>query len=67
MLAAIELPANIDEGVKVAARQAIADAFVAAFRLISITAALLAAASAVIAWTLIESAGRRGKAKLRAA
>jgi hypothetical protein len=35
--------------------------------LISITAALLAAASAVIAWTLIESAGRRGKAKLRAA
>jgi len=67
MLAAIELPANIDEGVKVAAREAIADAFVAAFRLISITAALLAAASAVIAWTLIESAGRRGKAKLRAA
>jgi EmrB/QacA subfamily drug resistance transporter len=64
MLAAIELPANIDEGVKAAARGAIADAFVAGFRLISIIAALLAFASALIAWALIKGADRReGKSR----
>ncbi len=60
MLAAIELPANIDAEVKTAVRQAITESFVSAFRLISIIAALLAAASAAIAWALIESGGRRG-------
>ena len=59
MLAAIELPANIDADVKVAARQAISEAFVSAFRLISIIAALLAAASGAIAWVLIEGAHSR--------
>jgi EmrB/QacA subfamily drug resistance transporter len=59
MLAAIELPANIDEGDKAAARHAIVDAFVAGFRLISIIAALLAFASALIAWALIKGADRR--------
>ena len=55
-LAAIELPANIDEGVKAAARQAIAAAFVEGFRWIAIISALLAAASAAIAWATIEGA-----------
>jgi EmrB/QacA subfamily drug resistance transporter len=62
-LAAIELPANVDESVKAAARQAIADAFIDGFRVVMIIAALLAAASAAIAWTFIESAGRRGDAR----
>ena len=60
MLGGIELPANIDESVKTAARHAIAESFVAGFRLISIIAALLAAASALIAWMLIEGAHHRG-------
>jgi hypothetical protein len=63
MLAAIELPADIEAGVKAEARHAIAAAFVAGFRLIMIIAALLAAASAAFAWALIEGADRRGKAK----
>jgi hypothetical protein len=67
MLAAIELPADIDAGVKADARQAIADAFIAGFRLIMVIAALLAAASAAIAWVLIEGADRREKAKPRPA
>jgi EmrB/QacA subfamily drug resistance transporter len=62
-LAAIELPANVEAGVKAMARHAIAAAFIDAFRLIMIIAALLAAASAMIAWGLIESAGRHGNAK----
>ena len=66
-LAAIELPANIDDGVKAAVRYAIAQAFIDAFRVIMIIAALLAAASAVIAGGLIESRGRRGQARLRPA
>jgi len=66
-LAAIELPANIDDGVKAAVRYAIAQAFIDAFRVIMIIAALLAAASAVIAGGLIESRGRRGKASPRPA
>ncbi len=60
MLGGIELPANIDEGVKAAARHAIAESFVAGFRLIMIIAALLAFASALIAWALIEGAHHRG-------
>ncbi|HLL27331.1 MAG TPA: DHA2 family efflux MFS transporter permease subunit [Xanthobacteraceae bacterium] len=59
MLGAIELPAGISADDKAAARHAIADAFTAGFRLIMIISALLAAASAVIAWAMIESAGRR--------
>ncbi len=62
-LAAIELPANVEAGVKAMARHTIAAAFIDAFRLIMIIAALLAAASAMIAWGLIESAGRHGNAK----
>jgi EmrB/QacA subfamily drug resistance transporter len=60
MLAAIELPANIEADVKAAARHAIVDAFIAGFRLIMILSALLAAASALVAWMLIESADHRG-------
>jgi EmrB/QacA subfamily drug resistance transporter len=66
-LAAIELPADLDEGVKGAARHAIAKAFIAGFRLVMIIAALLAAASALFAWALIEGADRRGEAKPRPA
>jgi EmrB/QacA subfamily drug resistance transporter len=59
-LAAIELPVNVDADVKAMARQAIAQAFIDGFRVIMIIAALLALASALIAWALIEDA-RRGK------
>jgi EmrB/QacA subfamily drug resistance transporter len=62
-LAAIELPENVDAGVKAAARHAIAAAFIDGFRVIMIIAALLAAASAAIAWGLIESDGSRGGKK----
>ena len=55
-LAAIELPAQIDETAKRAARQAIAQSFIAGFRWISLVSALLAAASAVVAWASIEGA-----------
>jgi predicted MFS family arabinose efflux permease len=53
-LAAIELPATLDAGVKAAANDAIAAAFVKGFRAIALISALLAAASAFITWTLIE-------------
>jgi MFS family permease len=59
-LAAIELPVNVDADVKAMARLAIAQAFIDGFRVIMIIAALLALASALIAWALIEDA-RRGK------
>jgi len=50
------LPASFEAQHKTAARQAITDSFVSAFRLIFAIAALLAAASALIAWALIEGA-----------
>jgi EmrB/QacA subfamily drug resistance transporter len=53
-LAAIELPANLDAGAKAAAVSAIADAFVAGFRWIMALSALLAFASAAVAWRFID-------------
>jgi hypothetical protein len=58
MLGAIELPANIEADVRTAARGAIVEAFVAGFRLIMLLSALLAVASAAVAWLLIEKGGR---------
>jgi EmrB/QacA subfamily drug resistance transporter len=53
-LAAIELPENTGAEAKVAARLAIADAFVAGFRCVMIICALLALGGAATAWMLIE-------------
>src|SRR5262249_16222432 len=65
MLAAIALPAEVPAEVKASARHAITDAFVTAFRWISLLGALLAAASAVIAWIFVEGAGRRRTGRSR--
>ena len=53
-LAAIELPEKADAADKAAARQAVGESFVSGFRWVMIISALLAVASAVSAWTLID-------------
>jgi hypothetical protein len=58
-LAAIELPESVGAETRLAARRAVADAFVAAFRCVMIICALLALGGAASAWMLIEHADRR--------
>jgi EmrB/QacA subfamily drug resistance transporter len=60
-LAAIELPANLEAGVKAAAQHAIAEAFIAGYRWIMVISALLALASGVFAWLLVENLSGREK------
>jgi EmrB/QacA subfamily drug resistance transporter len=66
-LAAIGLPAGIDEKSAAAVRQAVGEAFVAGFRAVMLTSAALAALSALVAWLLIEGkpAGKRAKSQAR--
>ncbi|MGH7503955.1 MAG: MFS transporter [Longimicrobiales bacterium] len=52
-LAAIDIPADLPESVRIAVEQAIQSAFVAGFRIVMILAACLAATSALIAWRTI--------------
>lgn len=54
-LAAIELPDNLDEQVKVAAHRAVGEAFVAGYRWVMLVSALLALLGSVIAWLLVEA------------
>ena len=56
-LAAIELPVNINDSVKVAAQDAIAESFVYGFRWIMFISALLALVGAGTSWMLIENVG----------
>jgi hypothetical protein len=58
-LAAIELPESAGAEARLAARRAVADAFVAAFRCVMIICALLALGGAASAWMLIEKHGDR--------
>ena len=58
-LAAINVPEQLDQTTKQTIAQAIAESFVHAFRLITAIAATLAAASAIVAWLFIGSAGQR--------
>jgi len=54
-LAAAEMPANIDEGTRVAIKQAIDECFVTGFRRVMICGAALAFASSLMAWLLIRT------------
>jgi EmrB/QacA subfamily drug resistance transporter len=74
-LAGAELPSSMDDQMRVALRQRINESFIFGFRLVMMTAAGLALASALIALTLIENKGltdpratlsRRGFVRLRA-
>jgi hypothetical protein len=66
-LAAIELPPQVDEAERRAVQTAVAGAFVYGFRLVMLTCALLALASALCAWLLIDrSAGETGQARSHA-
>jgi hypothetical protein len=54
-LAAIELPANIDERTQTAIRQAIDQCFVTGYRRVMLLGAALAFCSSMVAWVLIRS------------
>lgn len=54
-LAAIDLPANLDEPTQAAARHAIHQAFIAGYRWVMLASALLALLSSAIAWRLMEA------------
>jgi hypothetical protein len=58
-LAAASLPDDVDQMTKQLIRDAIAESFVHAFRLIMAVGAMLAAVSAVVAWVLIGTAGQK--------
>ena len=62
-LAGLELPAGIDEVTRKNLERAVADSFVAGFRLIMISAAGLALGSALSAWWLIGRRENNGTAK----
>jgi len=53
-LAAIEVPSDLEPRVREALQRAIAESFVTGFRYVMVLAALLAFASAAVAWTMIE-------------
>jgi EmrB/QacA subfamily drug resistance transporter len=57
-LAAASLPEELDQTTKQLIGRAIAESFVHAFRLIMAIGAMLAAASAIVAWVLIGTAGQ---------
>lgn len=65
-LAAIELPDKADPADKAAMRRAIDESFVSGFRWVMIVSALLAAASAVSAWAMIED-GTHGRGGIQPA
>jgi hypothetical protein len=54
-LAAIALPADLADGVRAGIRDAVARAFVAGFRIVMLLAAVLAAASGLVAWRMIDT------------
>ena len=58
-LAALKMPAGLDENTAAAVRSAISRAFLIAFRLVMLICAGLAVASGVLAWRLIPSASQR--------
>jgi len=58
-LAAASLPGEVDQMTKQLIRDAIAESFVDAFRLIMAVGAMLAAVSGIVAWVLIGTAGQK--------
>jgi EmrB/QacA subfamily drug resistance transporter len=58
-LAAMQIPASLDAGVRSSLRSAIAASFVAGFRWVMALSALMALASAAIAWLMIAAKGPR--------
>ena len=62
-LAAIEIPPDLEPGVREALQRAIAESFVSGFRWVMVLGALLAFASAAVAWKMIEPEPARGPAR----
>jgi hypothetical protein len=66
-LAAASLPEEFDKMTQQVVGQTIAESFVHAFRLIMAIGAILAAASAIVAWLLIGTAAEKESARTRKA
>jgi EmrB/QacA subfamily drug resistance transporter len=60
-LAAIEPPAGVSEETRRGVRRAVDEAFIAGFRCVMLTAAALALAGAIIAWTMIRGGPARSR------
>jgi hypothetical protein len=60
-MAGAELPPDIDDATRLALRQAINEAFIHGFRVVMITAAALALASALSAFIMIEGKTQRAQ------
>jgi EmrB/QacA subfamily drug resistance transporter len=61
-LGAMEIPRALDPPLRAALQDAVAECFIAGFRQVMLISALLALASAAIAWLMIDGKARRAKA-----